>query len=1391
MVTKKFTAVVLMLALVLQILPPFTGSTSVSAATTGGNFIFPNESYQSMAPRITTEPRVTLTGTMSQVNGSTVSYDVVQIINNKGNEDPNDDQIGQKRENITSNIYINGMNIQVFNIELFPGLNRITFNGVQGGGGAAVDSIYINYHNSPVFYDLVAQLDGNRFNIDEAGTTVVHSANSAGRNSADISITGFAPNAQSVTIVANNSSKTYNVSSSNNYQFAASPITVQKGKNLITIRVRNANQTIETTREIAFYNGSVTFYDLELSETGNPNKASLEYNPNYSVTNIGGVQVSGKIIVPNHLADDNNDGVLDPHPDPLNLIPIKSAFTLSPSNTINNTFNSNMPNPSAGNSTDAFFVYDFSVPLSTLTGGAALAFNTQYGVKLTAENEKRKAQGLPYDEGTGVMNFTLRDNNASYIDTINYLPGYKSGVAVEPLTGTTLEGVNLFGLPLAMEVFVSVPNSTSTADMVSVKSIKNVTGIAADSAYLANTGNVNFENVSSSLNQRFVYREVNGEQRLFKREIIIFKKLPFDGTQTVELSVGSGTSEVTKSVKFTVLFGPFTSYETIFEGMQIEDDTNIPGDERVTNIITNALSDFKGEINNINNTSEIRYDMTGTGPKTVFFYINNAPFELEPQPGGDPAKFQLPAASREAAFGALFNGENTIRFVFQGSKNAYEKTVKIYIIPTNLPVIPVDSAVGIYPYSSLHEQPLPNDPKFPQRGSIYTTTEASMNIFGTFDFIDLGKTVDQINQKLSFMSNPANQVTTPDKYILKIDGSTLSEPIMWDLGKRLYIVDSLNNNQTISIINENNVGNSESLAVRYDVQSETFSFILNNQRLNPDGSSSVYSFTVYNNGTTGPRATYRLEVDPTSMPYTIIRPILPAKGIVNQNFLEVIIDAPEGTDSVIINKIQAEKIEFDSDNNPSTPETTYTNTYRAYLTKLKVGQNEVKFTILRGDDKVESSFMITYTPTNIPGAQFMETMKASHKVFEGAVNLKFPKNTALVRSDYNVPANLKNQVFTGHELLFAIANSEDGVVDRRELEELPPGFDITLESFGTRFRLSYPTRFTKASPVYWIDAGMADDPTTAAYDPLTMGVDPYQFPGRTGTNGTKIPTYDDRPDDRELITSKTGELTLAFDPTMRDSVGTIITVFRYDVKAKYWENLGGVVDTKKNTITVPFNKFGYYVVGKMVYSFEDVTHHRYGRNYLEAIYSKGIMNAAGFDEFGTDLYVQRGEFASMIVKALSIPLNYELSKPHFDDVPQIINPDALWDYRYIETAARKGIITGTGSRTFQPSSNLTREQAALIITRALELKLGTDTAKVQKDLEKAFKDAGNVEAYAKPAVAALAKKGYIQGSPVDVTNPKAGFVFEPKANLTRTEAAIIIGRILADLKKLPPLYQAN
>src|SRR5690606_32168010 len=151
-----------------------------------------------------------------------------------------------------------------------------------------------------------------------------------------------------------------------------------------------------------------------------------------------------------------------------------------------------------------------------------------------------------------------------------------------------------------------------------------------------------------------------------------------------------------------------------------------------------------------------------------------------------------------------------------------------------------------------------------------------------------------------------------------------------------------------------------------------------------------------------------------------------------------------------------------------------------------------------------------------------------------------------------------------------------------------------------------------------------------------------------------------------------------------------------------WQNIGGTVNTGKKTITASFDGFGYYAVMSLRYGFEDVTGHPYARNYLNTMFTKGIMQARSSGNFGVYEIITRGEFATMIVTILDLPLNYDTQNQllTFNDVPNYSVNGALWDYRHIATAARAGIISGLAPRIFNPGGNLTREQAAVIIARA-------------------------------------------------------------------------------------------
>ncbi|MCM3747568.1 S-layer homology domain-containing protein [Paenibacillus pasadenensis] len=1350
---KRLSAMFLMLALVAQLLPVFPARTADAAAT--GYFTFPKESSSSMQPRTTTSGRVNLEGSVSNIDPTSISYSVLQIVNNKGNDDPGDDQIGAKTEDVKGGIYLSGYNLTVNNIQLYSGLNRITFKGLQGGAEVST-SIYILYHDGPVFYNLAARLDGSTFPMKENATTVVSSGASRGRTTADIAITGNAPNAEKVTIEVNGASRSYNVSATNNYEFTISPLTLKKGKNLATIKVTNNNQTVETTREIAFYNGEVTFYDLNLNElSGTPSavskSAALEYSPDFATGQAGApgnLSITGTVIVPNNKKVVNGETVPNPNPtQPINITPRLDGVAGTPFQAIPTVTGS------AYNPEDAYYIYNVNIKLDQLKTGAYL-YDKAYFLTLEALNTVD-------NESQGVYNlkFTFRDSNQPYISEINYLPGYKNTGDLN-IPSKPLSGMNIYDTPLAMEVLIG--NTTDTTLTLEVDKVTDINGNVAG----AQTPTV----VSSTT----VTRTVNGINQTFVRKIVVFDKLPFEGTQTVTFKHSTNQFG---SVTFNMLFGPFLKYKSIYDTMKIDYDSTKA--TQLDTIVANTLSNFEATLTNLNDLTDIRYTPTANKPQTMFFYINNTPIGIEE--GTAVNTFRASASGISAAKEIMkAAGAFNLKFVYKGSKNNYENSVTVFLNQVNLPVIPVE-ADSIYPYSSDLPAPLPNDPNFPKQGSVFTTKEPYMNVHGTFDFVDLGTNLNEVANSL------ASNTITKTNFILKIEGSNLSKPVIWNLSKELRIIDSSlpKEQQSIGVVNtgltipeiDKQGERVPKLTVTYDVKTQSFSWVLSNQYLSKDGTSSVFNFFVYNNGEAGARASYRLEVDPTALPYKILRP-LNSKRTVNQNFVEVVIDAPSAK-TVTVNKQNGQKITFDADNDGTID---YTTAYRVVISGLKAGKNDLKFTIANENDSINGTITVTYAPTNIPGAGFMEEMKSSHKLFESQLQLTFPKSTTLIRRDYNVPEKLKNQVFTGHRLLFGIANPTDGVVDRHEFETPPANFDLILDSLGNMFENTFSSNFNKASNVFWIDAGMADNPQTdSVNDPLQYGIDPYQYPT------AELPSYVDRPVNRELVTSKEGKLTLSYNPNIVDANGTFITVFHFDPKKPEWVNLGGVVDTKKNTVTVPFREFGYYVVGQLKYSYLDITTHPYARNYLEAMYSKGFMNAAGIDEFGANLYTSRGEFATMMVKALGIPLNYNTdpSKRLFNDVG--VESTALWDYRYIETAFNEGYIRGTAPKTFEPTSNLTREDAAVILARALKLKLETDPVKIEKALQKSFKDYSQINYYARASVLAIYQKGYIQGSPVDSQNPKNGFVFEPKANLLRSDSGIILGRVLVGMKRLPKI----
>jgi trimeric autotransporter adhesin len=108
---------------------------------------------------------------------------------------------------------------------------------------------------------------------------------------------------------------------------------------------------------------------------------------------------------------------------------------------------------------------------------------------------------------------------------------------------------------------------------------------------------------------------------------------------------------------------------------------------------------------------------------------------------------------------------------------------------------------------------------------------------------------------------------------------------------------------------------------------------------------------------------------------------------------------------------------------------------------------------------------------------------------------------------------------------------------------------------------------------------------------------------------------------------------------------------------------------------------------------------------------------------------------------------------------------------YIGAAAKAGIITGNTDGTFRPNDNITREQLAIMIIRAMEytknpITLSGSTSSALS----AFKDRGKIQNASAEFVAKAVQEGIILG----MTTTE----FQPQGNATRAQAAVMLQRML-------------
>ena len=144
--------------------------------------------------------------------------------------------------------------------------------------------------------------------------------------------------------------------------------------------------------------------------------------------------------------------------------------------------------------------------------------------------------------------------------------------------------------------------------------------------------------------------------------------------------------------------------------------------------------------------------------------------------------------------------------------------------------------------------------------------------------------------------------------------------------------------------------------------------------------------------------------------------------------------------------------------------------------------------------------------------------------------------------------------------------------------------------------------------------------------------------------------------------------------------------------------------------------------------------------------------------FSPEKNMTRGMFITVLGRYLKAPTD-KVSK--FEDVNA-----AMYYVPYIAWATEEGIVTGISDTKFAPEENITREQMAAIIHRAI-LKSGKKLPSGNSQVS--FSDNGKIADYAKVGVEQLTSAGILNGMPDNS--------FAPKDKLTRAQAASIMVRL--------------
>ncbi|MGY5483982.1 S8 family serine peptidase [Paenibacillus sp. ALE2] len=190
--------------------------------------------------------------------------------------------------------------------------------------------------------------------------------------------------------------------------------------------------------------------------------------------------------------------------------------------------------------------------------------------------------------------------------------------------------------------------------------------------------------------------------------------------------------------------------------------------------------------------------------------------------------------------------------------------------------------------------------------------------------------------------------------------------------------------------------------------------------------------------------------------------------------------------------------------------------------------------------------------------------------------------------------------------------------------------------------------------------------------------------------------------------------------------------------------------------------FSTYAAATRPVSFEDISS-SYAQSEIRSLANKLLINGTTDTTFSPKQNVTRAEFAALITRALGLTPG---TAAPFSDIPA-----GSWYSGDVAAAYEAGLITGRNNDKFDPQANISRQEIAVVLGKAvdlLQIKTATDGP-----ARTPYHDTSSFAGYAKDSIEKVSAAGIINGATI-----KGSSYFQPNAPTTREASAKVLHVLL-------------